>query len=81
MVWNLCVSLKGINFVPYRLKQAYFFSFIQFVISFYPTTVFKVLYITLPGLVEIIKNQQCKALIHKTEHQMGLREYYIIHGQ
>lgn len=54
MVWNLSVRLKGINFVPYRLKQAYFFSFIQF-ISFYPTTVFKALYITLPGLVEIIR--------------------------
>lgn len=55
MVWNLCVRLKGVNFVPYRLKQAYFFSFIQFVVSFYPTTVFKVLYITLPILAGIIK--------------------------
>lgn len=32
MVWNLCVRLKGSNFIPFRLKQAYFFSFIKFVI-------------------------------------------------
>lgn len=35
MVWNLCVSLKDFNFIPFKLKQAYFFSCIQFIIFFF----------------------------------------------
>lgn len=79
MVWNLCVSLKDFNFIPFKLKQAYFFSCIQFII-FFSTTVFRGLCVTLPVLVRIIGPTMQNISIHWTEQQMGLHEYYIIRG-
>lgn len=52
---ELMCKVKRHQFCFLQTKASLFFPFIQFVISFHTTTVFKVLYITLLVLVGIIR--------------------------
>jgi len=57
------VRLKGFNFVPFRLKQAYFFSFIQFVI-FFIQLLFSRASVSLYQFESELLDQQCKVFLY-----------------
>lgn len=77
---ELMCKVKRLQFYSLQTKTSLFFLLYSIYYFFYSTTVFRSLYVTLPVLVRIIGPTMQNISIHWTEQQMGLHEYYIIHG-